>query len=309
MDADLRIAAVAAHQHAAFTRAQAYGVGFTPTMIRARLRLGRWGALFRDVFRIAGSEPTWEQKLFASWLAAGEGAVVSFVAAAWVWDVPGASKQLEVSVPTLRQIQLPDVTVHRASKLDAVDRVERDGLLVTTPTRLVIDLCADHPELASKAFDHCQSRRLTTPGYLLRRAEALGRAGRRGLDVLDALIAARPIDASSPESEFERRLLVVLSRLPGPPPIPQYEVRGRDGRRRRLDFAWPDDRLGIEAVSYLYHSSLGDWSADQSRYVELIAEGWRIIPITWVDLEQRPHWLLAQIQRARSLEVRDESAS
>ena len=308
MDTDLRIAAIAARQHSVFTRAQATDAGATRAMVRSRLATGRWGEIHRNVYRLAGSDPSWEQHLFAAWLGGGEGAVLSHAAAASIWEVPGTAHHLELSVPEARQPRLRGVVVHRVSQLRSVDRVERSGLLVTTPTRTVIDLCGSDPALAERALDHCLSRRLTTADYLDRQLDSMGRQGRRECTPLDELLRARPTRHRPPESEFERRLLALLARLPGPPPIPQYEIRLPDGRRRRLDAAWPHARLGIEAMSYLYHSSLTHWSADQSRDVELIAAGWRILPVTWVDLSERPDWLLGLVTRARSTEVRDETA-
>lgn len=60
--------------------------------------------------------------------------------------------------------------------------------------------------------------------------------------------------------------------------MPQYEVRLPDGRAARLDVAYSGVRLGIEADSYIHHSSAIDCSADQTRRNALVADGRRILP-------------------------------
>jgi hypothetical protein len=117
MNVDLRIAEFAARQHSVFTLAQATGAGATPALVRHRLETGRWGRLHRNVFRLAGSVPTWDQRLFAAWLAAGPGAVVSHAAAAHLWQLPGMGPALDVTIPASRRARLAGVRVHRAAQL------------------------------------------------------------------------------------------------------------------------------------------------------------------------------------------------
>lgn len=296
---DLVIADTALRQHGVFTREQAVAAGATRAMIRHRLATGRWGRLYSRIFRMSGSPGTWDQTLFAAWLAAGDGAVVSHLASADLWDMPGGRRVLEISVPGDRRLALPNVHLHRASNLDAVDRVERGGVLVTTPTRTVIDLCGELDRADfERLLDHALARRMTTPDHLRRRCGALGRRGRHAVVRLEAILDARPAIRRAPESEFERRLLALLARTAGPEPIPQHEVRLPDGRRVRLDVAWPERKLALEADSYVHHSSLTDWSADHVRNAALTAMGWRILPITWTMLTERPAWVLELVTTA-----------
>jgi hypothetical protein len=223
--------------------------------------------------------------------------------------MPGARRILELSVPTERRVALANVRVHRASRLEPVDRVERGGLFVTTPSRTVVDLCGELDAAdVDRLLDYCFSRRLTTPDHLRRRCAALGRRGRHAIVRLEALLDARPLVRRTPESEFERRVLALIAQLDIPPPVPQYEVRLPDGRRIRLDLAWPDRLLAIEADSYVHHSGLGDWSADHVRNAALVALGWRILPVTWSVLTERPQWFLDLVKTAFASDVRKDSA-
>ena len=75
----------------------------------------------------------------------------------------------------------------------------------------------------------------------------------------------------------------------------QYPIRLPNGRTIRIDFAYPEVRLAIEADSYRYHSSLTDWSRDRTRHNQLIALGWRVLPITFVELRANPNAVADQV--------------
>jgi hypothetical protein len=117
--------------------------------------------------------------------------------------------------------------------------------------------------------------------------------------MIEQLLAERPVGGRRPDPGLEPRLLELLGRLPGPPPVPQYHVELPSGKDAFLDVAWPDELLALEADSYLWHAGRTQWSLDQTRRNELIALGWRIMPVTRYDLDERPDWLLALVTRAR----------
>ena len=58
------------------------------------------------------------------------------------------------------------------------------------------------------------------------------------------------------------------------------------GRRRYLDYAYPHVMLGLEANSFRHHAGKTAWSRDNARNAELVAEGWRILPITEPDITE-----------------------
>jgi very-short-patch-repair endonuclease len=70
------------------------------------------------------------------------------------------------------------------------------------------------------------------------------------------------------------------------------------------DFAYPDALLALEADSYRHHSSLSDWSRDRARNNELVALGWRILPVTFDDLRARPRMIAEQVRS--SLAISDD---
>lgn len=303
MDTDAAVAAIAARQLGLFTRADARAAGAGQAVIRRRVAKGRWVKLHPTVFRLAGVPPSWEQSLRAACLAAGPAAVVSHRAAAQIWELPGVSPDVELVLPIGHNVPLVGVRVHHARSLPPIDLVRRDGLRVTSPTRTLIDLSAvlDRSAL-QQVLDHCLGRRLTTTSLVTRRLDSLGRPGRAGSALLTVLVDNASRDGRRPESELERRLWHLLVQLPGPPPVAQYEVQLPGGRRARLDVAYPDLRLGIEADSYVHHSSPSDWASDHTRHNALIAAGWRILPVTWEDVCNEPDGVLDLVRRARAVQ-------
>jgi very-short-patch-repair endonuclease len=97
---------------------------------------------------------------------------------------------------------------------------------------------------------------------------------------------------------LEARLWKLLRRSRLPRPILQYEVR--DGRRlvARVDFAWPDRAVAVEADGYRFHGDVAAWGRDLRRRNELTGRGWRVVHVTWADVTRRPDEVLAVIGRA-----------
>src|SRR5439155_17660696 len=300
--ADIRIAARAAQQHGVFSAAQALAAGMSRDAMRHRVVSGRWGRVHRGVFRIAGSAPTSDQALTAAWLAAGDGAVVSHRTAARLAGFPLRSDAVELTVASTATRVRRGLIVHRTSSLSPADRATYGNVVATSPTRTLIDLAGvlRGPHLVA-CVDAAASKRLTTPAYLRRRMAALGRNGRRGIPILEAVLDERfPLDRA-PESPLERSVVDLLLDLPGDRPVLQYEVRLPDGRVVRLDIAWPLERLALEADSYEFHSAKAAWAMDHTKRAVLVAMGWRILPVTDFDVCERPEWIVELVAPARGL--------
>jgi very-short-patch-repair endonuclease len=114
-------------------------------------------------------------------------------------------------------------------------------------------------------------------------------------------MASRPTGPRSPESTFEWRLLRALSANHLPAPIPQYLIRLPNRGTARVDFAYPEVRLAIEADSYRYHSGLTSWSRDRVRNNQLIALGWRVLAVTVNELREDPTSVADQVARCLGL--------
>jgi predicted transcriptional regulator of viral defense system len=117
VDADRAIAQLAESQHGLITRQQALGLGLSSRALQGRLNGGRWERVLRGVFRIAGSENAYEQRIMAATLAGGPGAIASHRSAAALYGTPGVPRWLEITVPPPRRAVVDGVVVHQLAVL------------------------------------------------------------------------------------------------------------------------------------------------------------------------------------------------
>ena len=298
MDADLTIARLAATQHGVVAREQLLAAGLSRNVVDYRLTKKVLVPVHAGVYRLAGTRPTWHQRIMAATLATG--AVASHRAAAFLHGLEGIVPRLEVTVGRGRSPRPPGVLVHRSLALHASDVEVRDGIPRTRPPATLLGLAAVVPAGPLEvALDDALGRGLVSCAQLRRRLDATAGCGRPGVAALRNLLATRLERPRWLQSQFERRLFSLLGAADVPLPIPQFEVLLPGGGSAFLDFAWPDLRLALEADSYRHHASRVDWSRDHTRNNLVVSLGWRILPVTWDDVVERPSELIATVLRAR----------
>ncbi|OBF43994.1 hypothetical protein A5787_00915 [Mycobacterium sp. 852002-50816_SCH5313054-b] len=118
-------------------------------------------------------------------------------------------------------------------------------------------------------------------------------SGRRGIVTVRELVALASPQAESP-MESEARLVMIDGGLPEP--VLQYEVPDLQGRIWRLDFAWPQDRVGAEYDGVDWHSGPDAFRRDRRRSSALQELGWVIVPIIAEDVRFRPHDLVRRLE-------------
>ena len=232
----------------------------------------------------------------AACLHAGRGAVVSHRSAAALWRFEGVEPG-SVEITTPRRIRCGNM-IARRSRLSRRHVTSIGPIPVTDPVRTLLDLGAVVTPQIVEQIDDALRRGLTTLDRLRRRLRAEGGTGRRGAGVLRTLISARDPASAPAESALEARVrrLIAGSRLPAP--VPQYEVRDQGRLLARVDFAWPDHMVALEADGYRYHSGRAAWQRDLTRRNALTGRGWRILHVTWEDLTRRPKAVTAAIRTA-----------
>jgi very-short-patch-repair endonuclease len=249
------------------------------------------------VYRLGGSIRSREQSAMAAALWGGDDALVSHSAAAVLWDLDGVrARKVELWVPTKRKAQSDQITVHRGSRLDRADRTTLGPIPITTPVRTLIDMAGrleDHR--LSTVLEDLIRRDLVTADRLRARLDALRASGRPGGGRLDALLEARG-DGRPLESALETRAWPIISRCGVSLPRRQHWVI-LPGGRYRLDFAWPDLKIGVECEGHAFHGDRSVWGKDRARFAEFTAAGWRVLPVTWQVCRDDPdrvvRWILA----------------
>ena len=173
-----------------------------------------------------------------------------------------------------------------------------DHIPTTTVPRTIFDLAGIEPMGRIEAvLDDALSRKLCTLEQMTNVMFALGRRGRRGTATMGLLLDDRGEGYVPPASELERRARRIF-RDAGVP-MPEFEVDlGDDDWIGRVDCVWRAERLIVELDGQRYHGSRSARERDRIRDNRLIAAGWRVIRITWDDLQRRPDDIVRQIRRA-----------
>lgn len=139
---------------------------------------------------------------------------------------------------------------------------------------------------------------LNPPGCQLRSVDGL--VVHRGDGAPLTVVAVRNLIALADERaespmESEARLVMLDGGLPAPEL--QYEVIDGNGQGRRLDFAWPGQRIAVEYDSLDWHGSPDALRDDRRRTAALMDIGWIVIAIAIVfeDVRHRGGEMVARI--------------
>jgi len=197
-------------------------------------------------------------------------------------------------VPSSKKTDIKGITLHRGTRLDRADRTKLGPIPITTAARTLIDLSARMEDLRLlAAMENAFRRGLVTPERLGVRVETLRRSGRPGAGRLADLLAARE-PGPALESALEAKVWLLLRRSGLPLPRRQFWV-SLPGGRYRLDFAWPEQRVGLECDGWEHHGTRAAFVDDRARLAEFAAARWRILPVTWKtctrESERVARWL------------------
>jgi hypothetical protein len=121
---------------------------------------------------------------------------------------------------------------------------------------------------------------------------AVAQAGRRGVVPVRDLIPLADGRAESP-MESEARLAMIDGGLPIPDL--QHEIIDGNGELRRVDFAWPKQRVAVEYDGLDWHSGPEAMRRDRRRTAALLDIGWVVIAIVFEDVRYRSREFVARI--------------
>jgi very-short-patch-repair endonuclease len=279
---------LAERQHGVVTRAQLLELGAGADVIDRRLKRGLLCQIHRGVYTIGHRLITQDGRWMAAVLAYGSLAVLSHRAAAALWGMRGGT-WVEVTVPGGRRGR-GGIQVHRAALPDD-ERTTHRGIPTTTVPRTLLDLSAvvtkRHLRSALREAEHL---RLTDALSLHDLAERYPR--RPGLKAITALLDEANVGARIIRSELEERFQDFLIRVGLPLPQTNVVIEGYE-----VDCVWPEQRVIVELDGHATHSPAQAFEADRARDRRLEAAGWRVIRLTWRQLEREPDFVEADLRR------------
>ena len=301
--ADTECARIAALQWGVVGRAQARSAGLTPRQIQYRLSTGRWEALLPSVYRISGTPFVVRQRLMAAVLWGGPETVVFRRSAAALWELEGGRDDPpEIASPWQLRHATSKVRAHRSATLAPADVSRLGPLPVTNPGRTLIDLggVLEEPALEVALDQALRSGRVSL-GPLRDRIEELAPRRLPGLTRLRRMLDERDPARAPADSELETLVHRWLRTHGFPAPVFQHWVTLPAHGPARLDFAYPDKLVGVEADSYAWHSGHSAFERDRARIGELASLGWIVIQTTHREIRTRPELPAQRLRRALAL--------
>jgi very-short-patch-repair endonuclease len=295
--------ALAARQHGLASREQLLHLGFTGPQILGRVRRGVWSRAAPRVYDIAPAGPDPCRPVHAATLASGGWA--SHRSAAWLLGLlEQPPPRPELVVPIARTPKGLDAVVHRSLHLPPAERTKVDGIWCTAPLRTLLDVAS---VVGDEELEHLVARSFTDGHTTARRLlRYLDRplAGRPGVAALRAA-ASQYLDRTA---ETQSRLEVIVDRAVRrhgiPRPVRQLRVRV-DGRRFDLVFAWPAERLFLEADGFRHHASPAALARDHRRQNALVLAGWLPLHFGWTVARHQPQRVETAVIHA--LQIRSRS--
>lgn len=285
---------LAVRQDHVFTVAQARAIGVSSDQVKRMVQGGLLQRPERGILRITGAPVTWRQRARIAQLRAGDGAVLAGRSAAMLHALEGIHHPgIDLLVPEGHRSRPRRGDVAQSLDLTPAHTVVIDRLVVTNPTRTLVDLGASVPESQLEvALDDALRRGLTTEELLWQAVDRLERPGRSGVPQLRRLLTSRGEVDGLTETGFETLLLRALRDTGLHRPATQHEIREPDGRLvMRVDAAYVDERIGVEADSKRWHASDARFQDDREKRARAAALGWTIVAVTYRQVTTRPGWV------------------
>ncbi len=296
-------------QFGAFNHLQAIAAGHNNQSIHVRLQSGEWEAILRRVYRLGGTQSTWEQNAMAAHLAIGEPSALSFNTAAEVFGYLNRMPTIHISTTKASSAPESWVKVHRVDEL-LLPEIRRVGPLpVTSERRTVLDLAATNHGKIDWVLDACLRDGTPLRDFVLMLDDPLIR-GRRGVARLTRKLIERDPTLAPSDSDMEDLAMRHLRKAGLELPQTQWPERISTGPIR-LDLAWPDRLFAVELDSLGWHLNKGSFESDRLRDAELSMKGWLTARVTWATLRYEPERFIQLISyhlASRPRRARYESA-
>ena len=272
-----------------FTTADAIASGITPTQLQSR----NFRQVFRGVWVPQELEDTRDLRLASARLVIPPRGRLCGLTAAWVRGADVRRQDdLDVHVGFARGERIrsrPGIVVCQET-LDDDDIVVVDGIRLTSPVRTAFDCLRwlRRPEgiVVADSLTHLgllDVEELRSYFASKKRLRNL-RIGERMVDLIEPLT----------ESPMETRTRIALIDGGVPRPQPQYEVHRADGRLAgRLDFAYPEAKLGVE------YDGADHWKQrreDDRRRAAIRACGWEVLVYSADDVFKTPWAMCAEVR-------------
>ena len=300
---DAPLLRLAGRQHGLVATAQLASSGYSKNAIRVRIESGVLFRVHRGVYAVAGTRDTFEFRVMAGVLAAGDGALASHRCAAALYGLRRIRcDSPEVTVCGRAAPRVAGLTAHRRDGLTASDRSRIGVIPVTAPAWTLLDLAArsDGTSVAERArvggaLDDVLVRKLASLRAIERLLTRTGGSGLPGVRLLAELVDERKEGTKPSETGLEDELLAVFRAYGLPEPARQFVLPLPGGGSARFDAAYAERLLGFEADGDAFHKGLLDRMRDEARDEQCGLLGWTVRRYGTDDIRLRPAGIAAEV--------------
>jgi hypothetical protein len=298
---DRKLAAIAATQHSLVTLQDVVNAGGDKKYAARRAAAGRWEHVFETVYRIAGVAWTYEAKVLALVLAAGEGAVASHFCAMRLLGLGFRHAPPEISIPRGRNHRPDGYLVHTSTDLDRCNVVRRHGIPITDPARTLLDVARKLRGTALvNAVEEARRHDLATWHDLIACVSTHARRGRAGIRRMREVIAGGVTNDGITDTDSELAALGLLRENGYDEPRLQFRIYEDDGARlvAEMDLAYPLDKVNFEIDGDVHLQDAVRLKDEKRDHMLRTVYGWTIRRIWWTIPVREPDLFLQIVKGA-----------
>ena len=283
------------------TTREAQALGMDRSVLARMVSEGVFTRLQRGVLALPGIDPAHAPDLAAACRCLE--AVVSHHSAGQLHHFEGMTMgPPTVTVPHRLTNRFLGVYVHQSTDISDADVLSIEGLPVTSPERTIIDLAAGMSDgRLDFVLDRALSSGIVDLTKLSEVFSGLGRRGKPGTTRVRRLIEQREGKYTPADSVLESRLVHLIHVSGLPLPDSQFRPPWLVPTNGRVDFAYTERHLIIEADSRKWHLLMKSFEIDRHRDNQAQLAGWRILRFTWQDITERSDYVVSAIRAALSM--------
>lgn len=308
---DERLSELAATQFGAANRFQATGIGVDKDALRRLVKRGGWTLATPRVVVSAASPDSFERRVTVARLDASCLAGLSHESVAAFYGVAGFEREsITMSrVRKSRRISSDAITWHHPRYLPRHHLLMVNGLVVTTPARMIADL-ANLPYISDQRLeriaDNAWGAGLFNRGHLVTMADEWCERGRRGSAFLREYLESRPIDWKPAATNVARRFIQIIKDAGMPEPRSEVNVGDAVRWLGRVDCLDPELPLVAEINSDRWHTAPLDVLADGHRQSGIENGGFEVETFREHEVWHEPmavvdRWRAARLRVRRNL--------